>query len=139
VTLRTEGIIRRIHLIMSPALIPSWRWVPSLWNSHVKYSFLLPPPLPTGRQAPLPLEGEGEGWGLIKLQFLKSRKTGYKFILYAVTGREIEIFSTFGAEPFAFFVTEGFIRNLQENLFTSDLGKANFSSLIETRLHIVLT
>jgi hypothetical protein len=87
----------------------------------MKRSFLSPSPLPTGRQAPLPLEGEGEGGGLSKLQFLKGRKAGTKFLLDAFAGTKIKIFSAGWTKPFTILLTERFERDLQKNLFTSDL------------------
>jgi len=69
-------------------------------------------PLPTGRQAPLPLEGEGEGGGLIKLQFLKDRKAGTKFLLDASAGAKIQIFSACWTKPFTILLTERFERDL---------------------------
>jgi hypothetical protein len=61
-------------------------------------------------QASLPLEREGEG--LAKLQFLKGRKAGTKFLLTAFAGAKIKIFSACWTKPFTILLTEGFERDL---------------------------
>src|SRR4030042_4236514 len=107
---------------MRPTLIPSRRLLSAFWNTHMKRSFLSPP---------LPLEEEGVGGGLIKLQFLKGGKAGTKFLLHAFAGAKIKIFTACWTKPFTILLTERFERDLQKNLFTSDLGEVDFPSLIE--------
>jgi hypothetical protein len=87
----------------------------------MKLSFLSPAPayrqalnLPWYRAGrhPSPLRKRVRVRGLIKLQFLKGRKAGTKFLLDASAGTKIKIFSACWTKPFTIVPTERFERDL---------------------------